>query len=61
MHPLIHQELMNARVADSHSRTGRDRIARASRAPHHGRHPAAGRTAGVLCHGLRIMLGARSA
>ena len=30
MHPLIHKQLMNARVADSHRRAGRDRIARAA-------------------------------
>jgi hypothetical protein len=65
MHPIIHQELMNARAADFHRRAGRDRIARAaiqaSRLAHHGRHPAVGRPARVFGRGLRIMLGARSA
>jgi len=65
MHPLIHNELMNARVADFHRRAGRDRIARAavqaSRAAHRGRHPAAVRPARVLGRSLLTLLGARSA
>jgi hypothetical protein len=66
MHPLIHQELRKARVADFHRRAERDRIARAAfqarRAQReHGSHPVPSRPAGVLGRGLRIMLGARSA
>jgi hypothetical protein len=66
MYPLIHHELMNARVADFRRRAERDQTARAaaqaSRArQERGENPRAGRPAGVLARHVLAFLGARSA
>ena len=66
MHPIIHNELNQARVADLHRRAERDRLARAfiqarRTRREHGKDPVGGRTAGVFARRLLIILGARSA
>jgi hypothetical protein len=66
MRPLIHHELMNARVADFCRQAEQAQIARAvvqaSRARRdRGQNPVAGRPAGVLAHRMLAFLGARSA
>ena len=66
MHPIIHNELNQARVADLHRRAERDRLARAfiqarRTRREHGKDPVSGRSAGVFARRLLIILGARSA
>jgi hypothetical protein len=66
MHPIIHDELKNARVADFHRQAERDRLARAfilarRTRGEHGKDPVGGRSAGVFARRLLIILGARSA
>jgi hypothetical protein len=66
MHPIIHGELKNARVADFHRRAERDRLARAfiqarRTRREHGKDPVGGPSAGVFARRLLIILGARSA
>jgi hypothetical protein len=65
MHPIIHNELNKARIADFHRRAERDRLARASiqagrTRREHGNHPAGARAGGVARR-LPIILDARSA
>jgi hypothetical protein len=66
MHPIMHNELKNARIADLHRRAERDRLARAfiqarRLRREHGRDLAGGRSAGGFARRLLIILGARSA
>jgi len=61
MHPIIHDKLNKARIADFHRRAERDRLARASIQARstrrgHGTDPAGG----VVGRRLLIILGARS-
>lgn len=65
LHPIIHDGLNKARIADFHRRAERDRLARASiqagRARReHGNDPAGGRAGGVIARRLPIILDARS-
>ena len=65
MHPIYHDELNRARIADLHRQADRDRLvwasAQARRARReHGTDPAGG-TAGVFARRLLIILGTRSA
>jgi len=65
MHPIIHDKLNKARIADFHRRAERDRLARASIQARstrrgHGTDPAGGRPGGVVARRLLIILGARS-
>jgi len=66
MHPIMHDELNKARIADLHRQAERDRLARAAaqarRTPReHGKDPVGGRSARVFARRLLIILGARSA
>ena len=66
MHPIIHDELKNARVADFHRRAERDRLARAfiharRTRREHRKDPVGGRSARVFARRLLIILGGRSA
>ena len=65
MHPIFHDELNKARIADLHRRAERDRLARASAQAgrarrEHGRAPADA-ASGVVVRRLLIILGARGA
>jgi hypothetical protein len=66
VYPLIHNQLMHARVADSHRRAGQDRIARAAiqasrtrRKP--GMNPVVGHPTGHRTRRVLTLLGTRSA
>jgi hypothetical protein len=65
MHPIIHDELKNARVGDFHRQAERDRLALAfiqarRTRTEHGKDPVGGRSAGVFARRVLIILGARS-
>ena len=65
MHPIFHEELNRARIAERHRRAERDRLAGASIQARrtrrgHGTDPAGGRPGGVVARRLLIILGARS-
>jgi hypothetical protein len=65
MHPIIHHELTNARIADVHRRAEQDRLARACIRTRrmrrkHGTDPVGG-AGRVVTRRLRIILGARGA
>jgi hypothetical protein len=66
MHPIIHDELNKARIADFHRQAERGRLARASIQADRMRrersnYPAGGRAGGVVAGRLPIILDARSA
>jgi len=66
MHPIIHEELNKARIADFHRWAERERLARASihtdrTRREHGNYPAGGRAGRVVARRLPIILDARSA
>ena len=65
MHPIYHDELNKARIADLRSQAERDRLVRACAQDRRARReyhmdPAAG-VVGAFAHHLLIILGARSA
>jgi len=66
MHPIIHDGLNKARIAEFHRWAERDRLARASiqaarTRREHRNDPAGGRAGGVIARRLLIILGTRSA
>ena len=65
MNPIIHNELMKARVADLHHQAGRDRLARAAATDRraraeHGWLLVASHAATVLARRIVTIVGARS-
>jgi hypothetical protein len=66
MHPIFHDELIKARIADLHREAKRDRLAWAFRQARrtrreHRNDPAGGRAARVIARRLLIIMGARGA